>query len=172
MEFLHETSCYQTKQSLVYDFQELYRWLVDTTVVSCLESRQFGKKDFYRMDNYVLRLRPEAVRKFIDVLRIKFNSPVRHAGKLYGWDTVIRLKAQELANYVLEKRVDLDFGEPEPVLDRTDSEAIRNHIMSMTAAEARRYDIGKTTLWNLQQRVLTGRPIRIYSKVRKSLRLN
>ena len=55
--FLHETR--QTKYSLVYDFQEPYRWLIDTAVISCLESDQFGKKDFFRMDNYVLRLRHE-----------------------------------------------------------------------------------------------------------------
>lgn len=56
----------QTKYPLVYDLQEPYRWIVDTTVISCLESRSFGKVDFYRMDNYVLRLRPEATRKLVD----------------------------------------------------------------------------------------------------------
>jgi len=99
--FLHEAR--QTKYPLVYDLQEPYRWLVDTTVITCLESRSFSKKDFYRMDNYVLRLRPEAVRKLIDALRVKFNSPVHHAAKFYSWDTVVRLKAQELANYILGK---------------------------------------------------------------------
>ena len=110
--FLHEAR--QTKYSLVYDFQEPYRWIVDTTVISCLESGWFGKKDFYRMDNYVLRLRPEAARKLIDALRIKFNSPVRYEGRFYSWDTLIRMKAQELANYILDKKTDLDFGEPKP----------------------------------------------------------
>lgn len=51
--FLHEAR--QTKYPLVYDLQEPYQWLVDTTVISCLESGRFDKKDFYRMDNYVLR---------------------------------------------------------------------------------------------------------------------
>ena len=165
--FLHEAR--QTKYPLVYDFQEPYRWLVDTTVISCLESGWFGKKDFYRMDNYVLRLRPEAVRKLIDALRIKFNSPVRYTGKLYSWDTVIRLKAQELANHILGKRTNLNFGEPKPVLHRTDSEAIRNRILSMTTADANKLGIRKNTLWYIQQHAKTEKSFRIYSKIRTKL---
>ena len=53
--FLHEAQ--QTRYALVYDLMEPYRFLVDTTVISALEASQFSKKDFYRMDNYVLRLR-------------------------------------------------------------------------------------------------------------------
>jgi len=165
--FLHEAR--QTKYPLVYDLQEPYRWIVDATVISCLESEWFGKRDFYRMDNYVLRMKPEAVRKLIDALRIKFNSPVHHAGKLCSWDTVIRFKVQELANYVVGKRTNLDFGEPKPVLDRTDSEAIRNQIISMTATDARKCGIRKNTLWHLQRRAGTDKPFRIYGKVRRKL---
>jgi CRISPR-associated protein Cas1 len=110
--FLHEVR--QAKYPLVYDLQEPYRWLVDTTVISCLESGWFAKKDFYRMDNYVLRLRPEAAKKFIDALRIKFNSAARYKGRSYSWDTLIRLKAQELANYLLGKRSSLCVGSSSP----------------------------------------------------------
>lgn len=31
--FLHDFSHYQTKQSLVYDLEEPFRWLVDLTVI-------------------------------------------------------------------------------------------------------------------------------------------
>jgi CRISPR-associated protein Cas1 len=165
--FLHEAR--QTKYPLVYDLQEPYRWLVDTTVISCLESCRFGKKDFYRMDNYVLRLRPEAARKFIDALRIKLNSPVRYGGKFYSWDTLIRLKAQELANYVVGKRADVDFGEPKPVLHRTDSEAIRSRILSLTTAEARKRGIRRNTLLYLRHRAKTEKPLRVYDKIRMRL---
>jgi CRISPR-associated protein Cas1 len=165
--FLHEAR--QTRYPLVYDFQEPYRWLVDTTVISCLENGRFGKKDFYRMDNYVLRLRPESAKKLIDALRIKFNSPVRHAGKVCGWDTLIRLKAQELANYILSRRNELDFGEPRAHLHRTDSAAIRSTILSLTASEARNLGIRKNTLWYLQRRVRSDRSMNIYAKVKAKL---
>jgi len=165
--FLHQAR--QTKSSLVYDLQEPYRWLVDTTVISCLESNQFGKKDFYRMDNYVLRVRPEAVGKLIDALRAKFNSPVRHAGKFFSWDTLIKMKAQELAKYILGRRTRLDFGEPKPILHRTDFEAIRTRILSMTTAEARKRGIRKNTLSYLRQRASSDRPLVVYNKVREKL---
>jgi CRISPR-associated protein Cas1 len=161
--FLHEVR--QTKYPLVYDFQEPYRWLVDTTVISCLESGRFGKKDFYRMDNYVLRLRPEAAGKLIDALRITFNSSVRYRGKLYSCDTVIRLKAQELANYVLGRRTDLCFDEPRPALGRTDSEAVRDLILSLTTAQARRQGIGKGTLHVLRKHAASENPFKVYTKV-------
>jgi CRISPR-associated protein Cas1 len=162
--FLHEAR--QTKSPLVYDFQELYRWLVDTTVISCLENRRFDKKDFSRMDNYVLRLRPEAASKLIDALRIKFNSPVRHGGKLYGWDTLIRLKAQELANYIVGRRAEFDFDKPEPALERTDSQVIRNQILRLTTAEGRKSGLRRSTLWYLRQRACGGKSFKTYSKVR------
>jgi len=121
------------------------------------------------MDNYVLRLRPEAARKFIDALRIRFNAPVRYAGKLYSWDTVIRLKAQELANHALGKRIDLDFSKPKPALHRTDCEAVRSQIMSLTTTEARRHGIRRNTLWHLQQRAREHKTFKIYSKVERKL---
>jgi CRISPR-associated protein Cas1 len=36
--FLHDFSDYQTKQSLVYDLQEPFRWLVDVPVIQAFES--------------------------------------------------------------------------------------------------------------------------------------
>jgi CRISPR-associated protein Cas1 len=121
------------------------------------------------MDNYVLRLRPEAARKLIDALRIRFNSTVAYKRKFYCWDTVIRLKAQELSNHILGRRNDLDFCQPKPVPNRTDSVTIRNRILSMTTVEARKRGISRNTLWHLQQRVRTGKPLRMYQKVRGTL---
>jgi CRISPR-associated protein Cas1 len=42
--FLHETS--SGKTPLVYDLQELYRWLIDLSVIQLLEEKKLGKKDF------------------------------------------------------------------------------------------------------------------------------
>jgi CRISPR-associated protein Cas1 len=163
---LQELADHRITELPAYALQEPFRWLVDTTVISCLESGRLGKKDFYRMDNYVLRLRSETARKFIDALRIKLNSPVQYKGRFYSWDTLIGLKAQELANYILGRATDLDFDEPKPVLYRTDSEAIRDRILSMTIAEARKLGIRKNTRWYLQHRAKTSVPLKIYAKTR------
>jgi CRISPR-associated protein Cas1 len=165
--FLHEAR--QTKYSLCYDLMEPYRFLADTTVIESLEYEHFNKKDFYRLDNYVLRLRPEAVKKLLAALQIKFNSTVQYRGKRYGWDTVMRLKCQELASYILAKRSELDFDNPRPLLPRDGSEAVRSQILSMSVADARELGIRKNTLWYIQQRARTGKPIKIYNRVEKKL---
>ncbi len=165
--FLHEAR--QTKYPLVYDVQEPYRWLVDTTIIECLECERFSRKDFYRMDNYVLRLKPESVRKLMNALRIRFNSTVRYRGKFYTWATLIRLRAQELAGYILGERTEISFEEPKPALYREDTLVVREKILSLTVAEARKRAIRRNTLWYLGQRARTGKPIRIYRKVSKKL---
>ena len=45
--FLHDFSDYQTKQSLVYDLQEPFRWLIDLTVMQAFESGKLGFDSFY-----------------------------------------------------------------------------------------------------------------------------
>jgi len=43
--FLHDFSNYQTKQSLIYDLQEPFRWLIDLTVMQAFESRTLAHDD-------------------------------------------------------------------------------------------------------------------------------
>jgi len=166
--FLHEAR--QAKYPLVYDLMEPFRWLVDTAIIECLEYEHFSSKDFHRLDNYVLRMKPEAVKKLLAALQIKLNSNIPYRGKYYGWSTVVRLKCQELAGYILARRSELDFNNPRPVLPRDDSEAVRNRILSMSVAEARQLGIRKNTLWYLQQRAQARRPMEIYRPVKNKLR--
>jgi len=66
--FLHEFSDYQTKQSLVYDLQEPYRWIGDVTVIEALESGVLDLKDFYFLgDDYRYRLEENA-KKTLSIL--------------------------------------------------------------------------------------------------------
>ena len=167
--FLHEAR--QTKHPLVYDLQEPFRWLVDTTIIESLECRRFGRKDFYRLDNYVLRIRPDAARRLLDILQVKFNATIHYRGKCYGWNTILRLKCQELAGYILSKRNELDFSHPCPILSRDDSETFRNRILSLSVAEARKLGIRKNTLWYMQQRARTHKRMRIHNPVKERLTL-
>jgi len=165
--FLHEA--HQTRYALAYDLQEVFRWIVDVTVIESLEYDRFSKRDFYRLDNYVLRLKPEAVKKLLDALRIKFNCPVRYKDKLYGWDVIMRLKAQELAAFIINKRATISFEEPCPVLQRDDSETVREAILSLSAADARKLGIRRNTLWYSQQRVESQKPFRVYRKFKAKI---
>jgi len=148
---------------------EVYRFLPDTAVIECLEHNHFSKKDFYRLDNYVLRLKPEAVKKLLEALRLKFNSSVRYKNKLYGWDVVLKLKAQELAAFILEKRSAVSFEEPRPVLQRDDSKTVREAILSLSAADARGLGIRRNTLWYAQQRVKSQKSFRVYRKLKTKI---
>lgn len=81
--FLHDFSDYQTKESLAYDLQEPFRWLVDLSVIQAFESRMLELRDFYFTgDDYRYRFEPEVKRRFIQVLREQFNSGVRYKGRV------------------------------------------------------------------------------------------
>jgi CRISPR-associated protein Cas1 len=95
--FLHESSDYQTKQSLVYDFQEPFRWIADVAVIDAFESEVLDLPDFYFTgDDYRYRFDPEAKQRVLDLLRDRFNSGVTYKGRVFKWDSVIELKGHEL----------------------------------------------------------------------------
>jgi CRISPR-associated protein Cas1 len=165
--FLHEAR--QTRYALVYDLMEPYRWLVDTAIIECLEYERFSKKDFRRLDNYILRLRPEAVKKLLDALHLKLDKTTRYRDKFYAWSTVIRLHCEELASYLLGKRAEIRFGNPSSTLQRGEYKILRERILAMSLSEAKDRGISKSTLWYLQQRARSERPIEVYDKIRKRL---
>ena len=149
--FLHEFSDYQTKQSLVYDLQEPYRWIGDVATIEAFESGRLDMKDFYFMgDDYRYRIQVEAKRRFLELLKDCFNSGVGYKGKTWKWDTVILNKTHELGQFLLGKSGSLDFIEPAPSLVRGDSRNVRERILKLTASEARRLGISKSTLHYLR----------------------
>ncbi len=162
--FLHDFSDYQTKQSLVYDLEEPFRWLADLSVIQAFESGVLDLPDFYFTgDDYRYRFEPEAKLRFIGILRVKFNSGTRYNGRVLKWDTIIEQKAIELARCLAVKSRFLDFSEPAPVLERTDNKALRAKIQSLTQSKARRLGIGKSTLHYLRQRAISTKPFKIYN---------
>ena len=164
--FLHEMN--PSKHPLVYDLQEPFRWLVDTTVVESLENREFKKSDFFRTDNYALRLKPEAVKKLLNRLREAFNSSVKYQGRFCRWETIIFLKAQELARHLIQK-TPLDFLEPSPNLERSDTLELRKRILSLSQSDAKELGIAKSTLHYLREHAREERSFVVYHKVRRRL---
>ncbi|WP_048159083.1 CRISPR-associated endonuclease Cas1 [Methanosarcina sp. WWM596] len=59
--FLHEMN--PSKNSLAYDLQESFRFLVDMAVISFIESKKMDNKDFIRTESYSLRLKPSGAKK-------------------------------------------------------------------------------------------------------------
>jgi len=164
--FLHETSDYQTKQSLVYDLQEPFRWIADVAVVEAFESSVLDLPNFYFTgDDYRYRFEPDAKQRFLDLLRRRFNSAVRYKGRAFKWDTVIEQKAVELGRFLTNKSARLTFDEPSPVLAREDSRELRARILSLRSSDAKQLGIGKSTLHYLRKNAGSERPFRACKSV-------
>lgn len=115
--FLHELSKQQTAESLVYDLQEPFRWIIDLTVIEAFENHKLSPHDFYWMkDDYLYRIQWEGKMRLLDSLREKFNSGVSYKGRTLKWDTVIEEKTLELSRFLTGKSSAVDFLEPAPVL--------------------------------------------------------
>jgi len=169
--FLHDFSDYQTKQSLVYDLEEPFRWLVDLTVIQVFESKTLELNDFYFTgDDYRYRFEAEAKRRFIEVLCERFNCVVPHKGHLVKWDTVIQEKASELGRYLTGRSSILDFPEPAPSL-QNDNQQLRARILSLSSKKASEYGIGKSTLHYLRKNARSNGSLRIYRKVGQRIAL-
>lgn len=168
--FLHKFSNYQTKQSLVYDLQEPFRWLADVTVLEAFKSGVLDLNDFYFLgDDYRYRIEVEAKRRFLRLLREQFNSGVEYKGKNWKWDTIILRKTLELARFLKGKAKTLDFTEPSPDLERIDSIDLRKRILELSQKEARELRIGKSTLHYLRKNAKSEKSFKIYRKVAEKL---
>jgi CRISPR-associated protein Cas1 len=163
--FLHETSGYQAKQSLVYDLQEPFRWLADVAVMDAFESEVLDLPDFYFTgDDYRYRFQPEAKQRFLDLLRERFNSGVRYKGRALKWDTVIEQKAVELCRYLFGRSSRIDFSDPPSILSRTESQQIRTSILRLSQSEAESLGIRRSTLCHLRKKARNAHSFKIHRK--------
>ena len=168
--FLHGFSDYQTKQSLVYDLMEPFRWLVDLSVIQAFESKILAVHDFYFTgDDYRYRFEHDAKVRFNDILHEQSNSGVKYKGRVLKWDTMIQEKTSELGRYLSGRSQRPDFSEPAPILERTDNRAVREAILSLTQTEASKRGIGKSTLHYLRKKARSNSAFNTYSNVRSKL---
>jgi CRISPR-associated protein Cas1 len=64
---------------------------------------------------------------------------------------VIDLKAQELSNYLTEKRSRLNFLDPGLELQRKDSDEIRKKILALSYSEWKKLGLSKGSLWYMKK---------------------
>jgi len=164
--WLHEFTSAQTRESGVYDLMEPFRFLGELTTIETFESSVLDLKDFYFTgDDYRYRIEIEAKRRFLELLKSRFNSGVKYKGKMWKWDTVILSKTQELARFLLDKSKQVDFIEPHPTLQRSDTQDLRKRILELTQRKAGELGIAKSTLHCLRKKARNGKPFRIYKTV-------
>jgi hypothetical protein len=138
--------------------------------IEAFESGALDLKDFYFTgDDYSYKIETEAKGRFLQLLKDRFNSGARYKGKTWNWNTVIQLKIQELAHFLLGKTDSVDFKEPAPAFERNDSKDIRRRILELTQAEAQELGIGKSTLHYLRARARREASFKVYQNTRKRI---
>jgi len=165
--FLHEI--HSGRASLVFDVQELYRWLIDLSVIQLLEERKLKKSDFIVTENYHVRLKENTAKMLIEKIRINFNKRMQYKGKSHSYEGVLLDNVRILANHVIGKSNELRFSLPEIDIEREDSSSIRDRILSISPEERKKLGINKSTLWYQKKHIREGKRIKIYQKVNSKL---
>ena len=165
--FLHEPA--QSKTPLVYDLQELYRWLVDLSVIQLLEERKLKKSDFTVTENYNIRLKATASKALLDKLTSNLNQTVEYRSKLHSYEFILLDNVRNLANYIADNKITLSFEIPTFIINRSDTKELRNTILQITPEDRKRLGINKSTLWYQQKALREGRKIKVYLKVKNKI---
>lgn len=166
--FMHEKRI--GKNSLAYDLQELFRFLIDMAVINLLEKNAMIKKDFIRTENYTLRLRPTGARKLVTEINNLLNSKISYNGKECSWTYVMLLKTRELAHFLVGKKKNLDLLKPLPQLQRQDTEEMRKKILSLSYAEWDNMGFSRGTLHYLKKNARVKKPFTMNKHVEERLR--
>ncbi|WP_420545474.1 CRISPR-associated endonuclease Cas1 [Nitrosopumilus sp.] len=162
--FLHEIN--QSRTSLVYDIQELFRWIIDVSVIQLLEEKKVKKSDFVITENYHIRLGEDVAKILINKINSNFNFKYNYKnGKNYSYQIILQDNLQQLSNFIVDKKKEFDFVIPKLKLNRNDNLELRERILNMTPDERKRLRINKSTLWYMQKSLSEGKTPKIYEKI-------
>ncbi len=161
--FLHEIS--PSKYPLVYDFQELFRHVVDYSVIQILESG-IKKSDFITTENYHIRLKPDTAKLLIKKIKENFNQRYKFRNKNHTLENIMFENIKEFGKYLLEKSSSLNFYIPEIKINRNDNAQIREKIKAIDPEKRKEIGINKSTLWYQQKKIKEGKPVKLYGKTK------
>ena len=162
--FLHEIN--QSRTPLVYDIQELFRWLIDISVIQLLEEKKIKKSDFIITENYHTRLGEDVAKMLIEKINSKFNAKCNYKnGKNYSYQIILQNNLQQLSNFIVDRKEEFDFDIPKIRLNRNDDVQLREKILSMTPEERKLLGINKSTLWYIKKNLTEGKIPKIYEKI-------
>ena len=161
--YLHEIA--PSKHPLVYDLQELFRYVLDCSVIELLETK-LKKSDFITTENYHIRLKPNTARILIEKIKNNFNKRYDFKTKKYTLETIMFENVRELSRYISGKIKTLDFKIPDIEISRNDTIDLRNKIMSIDPEKRKALKINKSTLWHQQKKIKEGKTIKMYNKTK------
>ena len=162
--FLHEIN--QSRTPLVYDIQELFRWLIDVSVIQLLEEKKIKKSDFIITENYHTRLGEDVAKLLIEKINSNFNAKYNYKnGKNYSYQIILQDNLQQLSNLIIEKNKEFDFVIPQMRLKRNDDLELREKILNMSPEEREKLGINKSTLWYIKKNLAKNNTYTIYNKI-------
>ena len=166
--FLHEVA--PSKFPLVYDLQELFRWVVDLSVVETIAGRQLDRRgDFITTENYHIRLRPSAIGLLAERLTENLHRTILFGGQRRTLDAVLFEAVRTLARYLMGGSKTLDPGYPFVAFDRALTLRAAEEILSLSSAERRALGVRANTFHYLKRRIAEGKPLRLYRKVARRM---
>jgi CRISPR-associated protein Cas1 len=148
--------------------QELYRWLIDLSVIQLLEEKKVKKSDFTVTENYHIRLTSNTAKQLIEAIGQNFNKKAAYKGKNYTYENIMQDNVQKLANHILDKQ-ELKYEIPTTKINRNDQIDIRDMLAKMTPKERQELGINKSTLWYIQKNIKDDKRIEIYDKVKSKI---
>jgi CRISP-associated protein Cas1 len=160
--FLHELD--ESKEPLVYDLQELFRWLVDISVIQLLEEKKLKKSGFIVTENFHIKLKEQTTKSLIEKIALNMNVKSAFKGRNATYQTILYNNAQALASYLLDKNKKFAFDVPILVVKRNDDLEVSQRILLMTPTERKRLGISKSGLWYQKKKLTQGKTIKIYQK--------
>lgn len=165
--FLHEMTI--GKNSLAYDLQEPFRFLIDLAVISAIEKDKLTNKDFIRTENYNLRLKSSGAKKIMEEINIWFNKKVKFKGQVCSWSYVLMSQTTDLAHYLLGNKSKINFAKPEFELEREDTKEIRNLILNISYKKWKDLGFSKGTLHPMKQKAKENKPFYLTENLKKRL---
>jgi len=162
--FLHEIN--QSRTPLVYDIQELFRWLIDVSVIQLLEEKKIKKSGFIITENYHTRLGEDVAKLLIEKIDSNFNARYNYKnGKNYSYQIILQDNLQQLSNFIIKKKKEFDFSIPKLKLNRNDNVELRRKILNMGTDERKQLGISKSTLWHIKKNLLEGKFSKVSGKI-------
>ncbi|MGY5147475.1 MAG: CRISPR-associated endonuclease Cas1 [Candidatus Nitrosopumilus sp. bin_7KS] len=161
--FLHEIT--PSRTPLIYDLQELFRWIIDLSIIQLLEDKKLKKSDFIVTENYNMRLREKTAKLLIDKISANFNTKVPYNGKNYFYQNVLFDNIRNLAHHISDKKIKFDFDVPKLIIQREDTIQLRKKILALTPEDRKRLGINKSTLWYIKKNISDGKTTKIYEKI-------
>jgi CRISPR-associated protein Cas1 len=104
--FLHEAQ--PGKNSLAYDMQEPFRFLIDLAIIDLIENDKMEKKDFIRTDSFTLRLRPSDAQKVTQSVNMWLNKVTKYHDKEVSFSYLITLKTRGFVCFLTSNNVKFD----------------------------------------------------------------